>query len=212
MAIRKKSVVGTFAGLLNGCVAIFVAAHVFQWVLTDRWPAEPQNLWPFLLALAILLVNVVYLVLFFKEAFGGGEMRYITSRAPDGEGTARISVRALRAALRRAVLEADGVAAARVRLRRVADGQIRISATVRARRERNAVELAGRVREILRRSFFRVVPDDGDMKLHVVVKIASLGGAPALGTPEALSEVREESREEEMFTGPRYPVEDMEGV
>jgi hypothetical protein len=125
MAIRKRSVVGSMAGLLNGGVALFVAAQVFQWVLTDRWPDPPANLWPFLLALAVFIVNVAYLVISFKEIFGGGEMRYITTRAPDG--TARISVRALRAALERSVSEETGVTAVRIRLRRDGDDRIRIS-------------------------------------------------------------------------------------
>jgi hypothetical protein len=210
MAIRKRSVVGSMAGLLNGGVALFVAAQVFQWVLTDRWPDPPANLWPFLLALAVFIVNVAYLVISFKEIFGGGEMRYITTRAPDG--TARISVRALRAALERSVSEETGVTAVRIRLRRDGDDRIRISAKVRAESEQNAVQLANRVRTAIRTSFFRVVPDDGSHKLHVVVKIAALGEAAALGRPEAEDGDGSRTEERDIFTGPRYPVEDMEGV
>jgi hypothetical protein len=211
MAIGKRSIVGTMAGLLNGGLALFVASQVFRWILTDRWPSEPQNLWPFLVALAVLIVNVAYIVIYLREIFGAGEARYISTRAP--EGTARISVRALRSALRRSVREVAGVTAARVGLRRESADRVDISATVRAAREQNAVELADRVREVLRRSFFRVVPDDGNLDLQVVVKIASLGGAPE-PAPEPSEEIEEpkEPSEEEIFRGPRYPVEDMEGV
>jgi hypothetical protein len=211
MAIRKKSVVGTVAGLLNGGVALYVALRTFQWILTGRWPSQPANFWPFLVALAVLLVNVAYLVIFFKEAFGGsGEVRYITTRAPDG--AARISVRALRGTLRRTVQEQEGIATARIRLRREAEGKIRISAKVRAEGRQNAVELAGRVREVIRNRFFQVVPDDGTLALHVVVKIASLGEVVAVDPDRATETEPRAEDEDDMFTGPRYPVEDMEGV
>ncbi len=210
MAIRKKSVVGTVAGLLNGGVALYVALRTFRWILTGRWPEQPGNLWPFLVALTVLLINVAYMVIFFKEVFGGGEIRYITTRAPDG--AARISVRALRATLGRRVQEEDGITAARIRLRRETEARIRVSVTVRATGRHNAVELAGRVREIIRTCFFQVVPDDGTLKLHIVVKIASLGEVVAVEPEPAPEGTAPKEGDDSMFTGPRYPVEDMEGV
>jgi len=210
MALRKKSVVGTIAGLLNGGVALFVALRTFQWILTGTWPEPPANLWPFLVALTVLSVNVAYMIIFFKEAFGGGETRYITTRAPDG--AARISVRALRATLRRSVLEQEGIATARIRIRRETESRIRISATVRASGNQSAVELAGRVREVIRGRFFRVVPDDGALELHVVVKIASLGAGAEVDPDRKDPPSPPPPAEDDMFTGPRYPVEDMEGV
>jgi hypothetical protein len=210
LAIRRKSFVGLVAGLLNAGVALFVAGAVFDWVLTKSWPEPPSPVWPFLLALGILLVNVSYLVLWVKGVFGAGEMRYITTQSEDG--VARISVRALRTALKRSARAEPGISSARVRLRREGEDRIRISATVRAEGEQNAVRLAGRVRELLRASFFRVVPDDGSLKLHVVVKVASLGTAGPVEEPAEVDPPVEPEPEDEMFTGPRYPVEDMEGV
>ncbi len=65
MAIRKKSVVGTVAGLLNGGVALYVALRTFQWILTGRCPEQPGNLWPCLVARTALLSNGADLVVFF---------------------------------------------------------------------------------------------------------------------------------------------------
>ena len=115
--------------------------------------------------------------------------------------------------LRRSVLEEDGISTARIRLRRESESRIRISATVRAAGRHNAVELAGRVRNVIRSRFFQVVPDDGTLELHVVVKIASLGEVTSDGAvTEPAPESPADQKDEDMFTGPRYPVEDMEGV
>ena len=58
--------------------------------------------------------------------------------------------------LRRSVLEEDGITTARIRLRRETESKIRVSVTVWAAGRQSAVELASRVREVIRSRFFGV--------------------------------------------------------
>jgi hypothetical protein len=200
--------VGTVVGIANGVVSLSIAFWVFRYIITGNEdpPFPDGKLAPFLLALAIFAMNIVYLVVFVKDVVGLGEVRYLTTRNADG-GSARISIRALRHSIRRSVLEVDGVRAARIRIRRDADRTVRISATVHSSHEQNALELADRVRKSIGDHFFRLVPDDGETKVHVVVKIADFGTmteSPTVPTPAA----GELTSAAEAFTGPRYPVDD----
>jgi len=209
MALRGRSFVGTVVGIANGVVALMVAFWVFRYILTDDLPFPDGKLAPFLLALVIFGMNIAYIVVFVKDVVGLGEVRYITTRAEDG-GSARISIRALRYSIRRSVLEVEGVRAVRIRIRRDADRTVRISATVHSAHEQNALELADRVRRAIGDHFHRLVPDDGETKVHVVVKIADFGTmteSPTIPTPAA--EASGESVAES-FTGPRYPVDDVD--
>ena len=207
MATRGRSFLGTVVGLGNGAVALLVAYGIFRYVLTNRLPEPESKVGPFLLALLIFGVNVGYVIVWVKDVVGLGEVRYITTRS-EGGGSARISIRALRHSLRRAVLEVDGVRAARIRIRRDPDRTVRISATVHSSHEQNALELADRVRQTIGGQFRRIVPEDGETNVHVVVKIADFGTmteSPAIPSraPETATEPAPES-----FTGPRYPVDD----
>ena len=205
MALRGRSFVGTVVGIANGFVALMVAFWVFRYILTDDLPFPDGKLAPFLLALVIFGMNIAYVVVFVKDVVGLGEVRYLTTRAEDG-GAARISISALRHSIRRSVLDVDGVRAARIRIRRDADRTVRISATVHSAHEQNALELADRVRKSIGEHFHRLVPDDGETKVHIVVKIADFGTmteSPAIPAPAP-----EPASESDAFTGPRYPVDE----
>lgn len=153
-----------------------------------------------LLGMAVLGLNVVWVVLFLRELLQGEGSQYLLSRT--AEGTARISLRAVQASLLRRAREAEEVIGVKVVLRRPEEKKLRVEVSYTTTEDRNAIKVSEALRRVLRERFGELVQPEDDFEVEFDVKVEGFvpGTAPA-------GEPRETEVEQEPFTGPRYPVD-----
>ncbi len=166
------------------------------------WVAAPQGarVPALLLGMAVVVLDVIWIVLFLRELLQGEGSQYLLSRS--AEGTARISLRAVQASLLRRAREAEEVIGVKLVLRRPAEKKLRVEVSYTTTEDRNAIKVSEALRESLRERFEELVQPEDDFEVEFDVKVEGFvpGTAP-------LAEVKEKDVEEEPFTGPRYPVD-----
>jgi hypothetical protein len=160
---------------------------------------QPVRVLGVLLGIAITALNVGWIVLFVREVVRGEGSQYLLSRTD--EGTARISLRAIRSSLFRRVREIEDVISAKLAVRRPASNRVRVEVSYTTTEDRNAIVLSESIRKVLRSRFEELVHSDDEFEIEFDVKIDGFvpGGAK--------QEEPEKAEEAEPFTGPRYPID-----
>jgi len=166
------------------------------------WVDAPQGarVPALLVGMAVLALDVVWIVLFFRELLQGEGSQYLLSRT--AEGTARISLRAVQTSLLRRAREAEEVIGVKLVLRRPVEKKLRVEVSYTTTEDRNAIKVSEALRRMLRERFAELVQPEEDFEVEFDVKVEGFvpGTAPA-------REPRAEQEEPEPFRGPKYPVD-----
>jgi len=183
----------------TGCALYVLGMAIVQPVY---WIGAPQGarVPALLLGMAVLALDVVWIVLFFRELLQGEGSQYLLSRT--AEGTARISLRAVQASLLRRAREAEEVIGVKLVLRRPVEKKLRVEVSYTTTEDRNAIKVSESLRKMLRERFAELVQPEEDFEVEFDVKVEGFvpGSAP-------MSEKKKKEDERVPFTGPRYPVD-----
>jgi hypothetical protein len=200
----RRRLVGKVLVALTWAYATGFALYVLGMAIVQPvyWTGAPQGarVPALLLGMAVLALDVVWIVLFLREVLQGEGSQYLLSKT--AEGTARISLRAVQASLLRRAREAEEVIGVRLVLHRPVEKRLRVEVSYTTTEDRNAIQVSEALRRTLRERFGELVQPEEGFEVEFDVKVEGFvpGTAPA-------SEPAAPGEEREPFTGPRYPVD-----
>jgi hypothetical protein len=170
----------------------------------DHWvnwrdAPPPVKVFVMLFSVSILALNALWFGLFFRDLVRGEGSQYLLSRSD--EGSARISLRALQASLLRRAREMEEVIGARLAVRRPESKRLRVEVYYTTTEDRNAIKVSEALRSAVKERFEELVHPEEGFTVDFDLKIE--GFVPGSAGVEPPSE----EKEEEPFTGPRYPID-----
>lgn len=205
MEQSRRKLVGRVLLVLAWLYATAGSLSVLAMVVEQppHWAMTPSGLRAVrvLLSVAVLGLDVVWLVLFGRDLARGEGGQYLLSSTP--EGSARISLRAIHSSLLRRARDVADVIHVKVTVRRPEKDRIRVEVAYTTPEDRSAIVVSEALRRALRERFEELVHPEEDLDVEFDVKLDGF-------VPGGAGSRREEKRDQgsrEPFTGPRYPVD-----
>ncbi len=218
--MERRSARGFFMWLLrvaNGLAAVMACGWILLVAL--KWVGESTEAgiviepFPPLVAIgafSIILCNILALVSLSSRT-RSTEEQYILTKNPDGQ--ARVAVAAIRDSLQRVVEEFPGVDSARVGVTKLANKKVVVQTNFRTAHGASVVQVTEAMRQALRNRFDEIVQlAEGEAAVFEFNLEGFLADSSAPEAPVPPPEPEPENENRATFTGPKYPIEETEGV